>query len=167
MSTANFMPMKYGMPMVCGGWDNYSECKEEYEREFDDEYTLDQYYFDMQDEFDDAMRLAENFTENLKFHNVTVESGYYDGFQFFVSEKYEREFDLDAGSQYCIDNDDARYYFDMYRSQVLRAAAAEKRKIAKWLERLNGNGFVILICTGYFSSGERTYDLRDNPRAMM
>ena len=167
MSTANFKPMKYGMPMVCSDLD-FDEQKKQYEEETGEEYTEYHYYDDLDYMFEDAAQLAENFTENLRFHKVTVESGYYFGFQFYVSEKYEDEFDLNADSRYCIDNDDARYYFDMYRSQVLRAADAEKRRIEKWLESLNGtNGMYILVCTGRFSSGEATYGRRDNKRELL
>lgn len=56
---------------------------------------------------------------------------YYYGFQFWIEEKFSNYFDLDKSSEYCIDNDDAHYYFDMFRSQALRASDAEKRKIAK------------------------------------
>lgn len=43
------------------------------------------------------------------------------------------------------------------RSQALRAADAEKRKIAKWLEKFQENGFEILVCTAKFSNGEAIY----------
>ena len=166
MSTANFRPMEYGMPMVCGGM-NFFEQKEAYEKEYGEEYTPGMFYMDTEEEFSEAQRMAENFTVKLKFHDVTVIGGYYEGFQFWVEEKYSGYFDLDKESRDCIDNEDAKYYFDMYRSQVLRAAEAEKRKIERWLESLNGNGFNILVCTGRFSDGSATYGKRSNARARL
>jgi len=166
MSAPNFKPMEYNMPMVCGGM-NYWEQKEAYEKEYEEEYTPEMFYMDTEEEFNEAQAMAENFTGNLKFHDVTVIGGYYEGFQFWVEEKYSGYFDLDKGSRYCIDNEDARYYFDMYRSQALRAAESEKRKIERWLESLNGHGFEILVCTGRFSDGSATYGNRNNVRARL
>ena len=137
MSTPNFRDMEYNMPLVCGGL---------HDDKFENEY-----------EYDDAIILAENFTSELKFHNIRIEGGYYYGFQFFVEERYRNYFDLKKESRYCIDNEDAHYYFDMFRSQALRAADAEKRKITRWLEKLQEKGFEILVCIGKFSNGEALY----------
>lgn len=137
MSTANFKPMEYNMPMICGGLTN-------------DE-------IDCQVDFELAEQLAENFSQGLTFHRITIESGYYYGFQFWVEETYSTKFDLDKSSEYCIDNDEAHYYFDMFRSQALRAANVEKRKITKWLESLQDEGFDILMCIARFSNGEAQY----------
>ena len=147
MATANFRIMEYGMPMVYGGMND-----DEFENEF---------------EFEEAERLAENFTENLMFHDVRIESGYYGGFQFYVEERYSNYFDLDKDSEYCIDNEDAHYYFDMCRSKAIRAADAEKRKIERWLESLVNEGFVILVCTARFSNGEAHYAIRNNRTRML
>lgn len=136
MATANFRPMLYDMPLVCGGMEDLPE-------------------WDAYEEFYDAERLADDFTENLKYHEVIVIGGYYAGFQFYVTEKYENLFDLDRGSEYAIDNADARYYFDLCRSRVLRDAEAEKRRIARWLNNLQG--YEHLKIHGRFSNGETLY----------
>lgn len=134
--------MKYGMPMVCGDTDNYFEVEI-------------------------AEELARDFTENLIYHNVTVEGGHYCGFQFYVSERYEGEFDLDTSSKYCITNDEAHYYFDKCRSLAIREADREKRKIKKWLENLaSAYGYDILVCVGVFSNGEAVYE-KVTPRATL
>lgn len=146
MSTPNFRDMEYNMPMVCGALnDDETECNIEFET---------------------AEQLAEEFSNSLTFHDITIESGYYYGFQFWVEEKFSKYFDLDKSSEYCIDNDDAHYYFDMFRSQALRAADAEKRKIAKWLKKLQENGFEILVCTAKFNNGEAIYS-RATPRTRL
>lgn len=166
MSTANFEDMNYGMPLVCGGLASYDEMAKAYENETGEEYSEGLFEWDLQDEFERAERIATEFSEQLQFHDITIKGGYYQGFQFWVGEKYSNYFDLDKSSKYCIDNEDAHYYFDMFRSQALRAADAEKRKIAKWLEKLQDRGFVILVCTARFSNGEAIYSKR-TPRTQL
>ena len=161
MGTTNFKRMRYGMPMVCG-YLNYDAMKEEYEREFDEEYTGWMYYDDQENLLFEAQEMAENFSDSLKYHTVSVVPGYYDGFQFWVEEKSDGYFNFDSESDLCIDNEDARYYFGLCRSKVLRAAEAEKRRISKWLESLDGNGFEIIVCVGIFNDGTAVYKKRDN-----
>ena len=158
MSTRNFKPMEYGMPLVCGGLRDYEDLKAEYEEEFGEEYTEGMYYFDLECEYDEAAYMAEDFSRGLKYHKVSVKSGYYVGFQFVVEEDCEAG-DLEKDSPYCIDNEDAHYYYGMCRSKVLREADAEKRKINKYLESLDGM-YEILVCVGVFSNGEAIYEKR-------
>lgn len=167
MSTANFRSMEYGMPMVCGGMFDYDEMAKGYKEETGEEYSEDLFEWELQDEYKRAERLAQLFTENLMFHDVTIESGYYQGFQFYVEEKYSNYFDLDKKSEYCIDNEDAHYYFDMCRSKAIRAADTEKRKIARWLESLVNEDFDILVCVARFSNGEAAYAIRNNRTRMI
>lgn len=141
MATANFKTMEYGMPLVVGGTEYFEDIKA-------------------------AEELAENFTENLKYHDITVVGGYYSGFQFYVEEKYSNKFDLDKQSIYCIDNYDAHYYFDVCKSVAIREADREKRKIRKWLESLENHGYEIIVCIGRFSNGEAIYEKR-TPRTRL
>lgn len=166
MATANFRPMEYNMPLVCGNLTDYDEMAEAYEKETGEEYNEFLFEFDQADEWERAKSLAEDFTYDLTFHDVTIESGYYGGFQFYVEERYSNIFDLDKDSRYCITNEDAHEYFDMCRSKAIRAADAEKRKIAKWLEKLTEHGFKVLIVTARFSNGETHYAER-TPRAQL
>ena len=87
MSTANFKMMEYNMPLVCGGLKAYDEMAKMYETETGEEYSEDLYEWDLQDEFKMAERIATEFSEQLQFHDVTIESGYYAGFQFYVEER--------------------------------------------------------------------------------
>lgn len=163
MSAPNFRLMDYNMPMVCGGYGikDFGKLKAEYEAEYDEEYTEGMYESDMEFESEEAEQMAENFSNGLKYHKVEIEGGYYYGFQFTVSELYGKQFDLDKSSEYCIDNDDAHYYFDCCRSKAIREADAEKRKIRKWLEETAAKcDFEILVCLGIFSNGEAVYDRR-------
>ena len=155
MSTSNFMPMKYGMPLICGGLGSFDEYKKVYEENLGEEYSEDMYRDDLNYEFDDAANLADAFSDTLSFHKVSVMGGYYQGFQFYVDETCTCG-DLEKTSPYCIDNDDARYCYDMTRSEVLRRAASEKKKIKKWLADV-GKVYDVLECLGHFSNGEALY----------
>ena len=166
MATANFKPMEYNMPLVCGNLTSYDEMAEAYEKETGEEYDEFLFEFDQADEWERANSLAEDFTDDLTFHDVTIESGYYGGFQFYVEERYGDIFDLDKDSRYCITNEDAHEYFDMCRSKAIRAADAEKRKIAKWLEKLTEEGFKVMVVTARFSNGETWYAER-TPRSQL
>lgn len=148
MSTANFKPMKYNMPLVC----NFGY--------YDDDGNIDQFLID--DQYCYAKGIMKEFADDLVYHDISIESGYYLGFQFYVSEKYESLFDLDKQSEYCIDNEDAHYYFGNCRSKVLRAADSEKRKIRRWLESLRDSGFDVLVVVDVFSNGEVVYDKKMN-----
>lgn len=157
MSCPNFASMKYNMPLVCGK--TYEQYAEEYAKEFGEDLTPEAFYVEESDQAEFMEELAEEFTKTLEFHTVTVQSGYYISFQFCVDEKYSEYFDLDKESEYCIDNDDAHYYFDMYRSHALRKAEAEKRRIKKWLLGMRKYGMNLVYMTGLYSNGEATYSI--------
>jgi len=173
MGAPNFKRMLYDMPMIVGvcRMPSYEESKAEYEAETGEEYDETAYELDCQflfdDEYEQAEALVSEIQDTLTFHDITIESGRYFGFQFFVEEKYSAQFDLDKESEYCIDNEDARYYFDMCRSRVLRAADAEKRKIEKWLAGLDRRGFERIVCLGVFSNGEAIYEQYTERTAMI
>lgn len=149
MSTCNFETMKdYPLIVFCPDFD-YDDMKKDYENEV--QLTYDVEYAEMQ-------RLADKINDELVYHTVGVKSGYYDGLQFIVSTYEDLDFDRD--SSYCIDNEDAHYYFDECRSKVLRKAEAEVRKIRKWLKSLkNSYGYLELDCAGVFSNGEAVYSI--------
>lgn len=155
MSAPNFRPMLYGMPMVCGK--TYGQMKEDYESELGEEFSDGAYEYEAYNEFEEAEAAAEEFSECLKYHDVTVEAGRYDSFQFYVQEKYDNYFDLDRSSPYCIKNEDAHYYFDVCRSVAIREADREKRKIEKWLCSLTDYGYNVVSCVGHFGNGEAVY----------
>lgn len=162
MSTRNFKTMLYGMPMICSR--TFGQMAEDYE---ENEFTPDDYYFESQFEFDNAEAIAKEFSDSLKYHDVTIESGYYDGFQFYVQEKYDNYFDMDKSSRYCIDNENAHYYFDVCRSVAIREADREKRKIEKWLYSLADRGYNIVDCVAVFSNGAAEYSIRTKRTAMI
>lgn len=156
MSCPNFEFMLYNMPMIASR--TYGQMAKDYEECTGEEFDADLYAIYLQDDFNEAAALADGFSKDLNYHVVTVQSGHYDGFQFVVKERYADRFDLDASSRYCIDNEDAHYYFDECRSKALRRADAEKRKIERWLNERAKNGYNRLVCRGVFSNGEALYD---------
>ena len=157
MATPNFVPMKYNMPMICGK--TYGQIQDDLIKEYCEDVTEDDIYCYESDMASYAEELAEEMNSSLVFHKVTVIGGYYTSFQFYVDELYSGEFDLDKNAKYCIDNEEAHYYFDMCRSKALLAAEAEKRKIRKWLNSLTKDGFNKVVCTEIFSNGEAEYSV--------
>lgn len=156
MSTPNFEFMKYGMPLIVADMDYYDQ-KEQYEQEYgdDEEYNEDMFYDDMTLKAEEMEALADEINKTLEYFTVEVKDGYYCDLQFVV-RTYE-DLDFDRESPYCIDNEDAHYYFDECRSKVLRKTDAEQRKIYKWLKNLKKQGYTELGCDGVFSNGEAIY----------
>ena len=165
MSTPNFEFMDYDMPLIVGcpykEIDGFDKTKKEYEKEFDEEDTENMYYSDLDLEYDyiyeNMMTLANEINDTLHYFTIGVKSGYYSGLQFIVNTVDDLDFDKD--SPYCIDNEDAHYYFDECRSKVLRKADSEKNKIRKWLYSMKDNGFMELNCDCVFSNGEAIYSI--------
>lgn len=144
MATSNFERMKYGMPLVCGG---FAE---------DADYDMPGIEID----WELAESLARKISSKFTFHKVVIKSGYYEGLQFWVDEIYSGYFDLDESSEYCVTEEDSQYYFDMSRSQALKAAEKEKKQIAKMLENLTEYGFEIWEVIGGYSNEATVYMAR-------
>jgi hypothetical protein len=159
MSTANFRSMEYGLPMVIGGIydsDFVESLKREHFIEFEEEMTDKEINAELEfyaeEALNEAEEMVENFNDSLEYFNVEVISGYYYGFQFYVSGKY---FDNYAEE---MNNEDAHYYFDKCRSQAVRAAESELRRISKWLRKIQKQyGYDMIECIGRFSNGEALY----------
>ena len=92
---------------------------------------------------------AEDLNFYLRFHEVSVESGYYSGVQFYVHEKYDVE---------SMDNEDTNYEFGMCRSVALRKYKSEVNFICRKLREAKDNlGLMELGVTARFSNGEVWY----------
>lgn len=159
MSTPNFEFMKYGMPLIIAETPYYDDMKEQYEEDTGEEYDEDIYCMDCQFIAEDMQNLADEINDTLEYYTVDIQDGYYTGLQFIVCQNYDNVFDLEKDSKYCIDNEDAHYYFDECRSKVLRAAATERRRIYKWLKSMKKLGYLELNCDGVFSNGEAIYSI--------
>lgn len=139
MSTPNFHMMK-----------NFDLFVKAYEPEEEyDEFEAEFFYDDIFQGYDGFKDVMEELNDNLTFHKIEFESGYYSGVQLYVEEK-ENPHELD--------NEDCRYYYDMCRSQAVRKYDAEIRKINKWMNKTAVEyGWRKLHCLGVFSNGEAIY----------
>ncbi len=112
-----------------------------------------------QDFCNDLERRCQDENENLKFFEISVKSGYYDGLQLFVdlTNDADNAGFTENGPEY-LDNDSAHDYFDMCRSKCIRAYEAEQRKANKILAKIGGDyGMDKLGIFARFSNGETWY----------
>lgn len=170
MSAPNFNSNQLGFPLYvhedvyskvcpeCGAWNNAEEetcyeCGENLENEesrydaYDTEYLSDEVWNDL-----------KKLNEELDFFAVGLSSGYYSGLQFDVDWKNIRGWGV-YGDPEELDNEDAHYYFDCCRSEMLRRYQRERRKLGKKLKELaDYHGFEEIVCVGRFSNGEAVYE---------
>lgn len=129
MATGNFVETK-NFPIVC----------------IDDE-TYEEIYFDQDDMMYDVEGAFENL--DLKFHEVKVRAGYYEGAQIVFEEIHNPNE---------MDNEETRYYFDMCRSKAIRVYDAEVRKINRRIDELCKEGvWGKFGVVGRFSDGSCVY----------
>jgi hypothetical protein len=130
---------------ICGA--DLSEIEPEYDEILAQEF------------FDDLEKRCQEENENLKFFEISVKSGYYDGLQLYVdlTQAANNAGFTDHGPG-LIENDDAHYYFDMCRSKCIRAYEAEKRRVNKILAKIGAAyGMDKLGIFARFSNGETWY----------
>ena len=100
----------------------------------------------IQDELDD-------FNADLLFFKVSLKSGYYEGIQFYVEDKYDFGKYMESW-----DNYDCQYYFDMCRSVTIRKYTSEINKVNRFLKSIAKKyGFIKLEVSARFSNGEVIY----------
>ena len=168
MSTANFWSMD-NFPLWAR--DFYEECKicpecrtmqdnENDECEFcgcDLSNEAESFYDEWEAEYicGEIDKKLEEINYNLIFHKIELKSGYYSGVQFYCETMHHDE---DANGELDLDNDDAHYYYDMYRSQARRKYKSEINKINKILKKLGEEyGFEAYGVSARFSNGETWY----------
>ena len=174
MSAANFSMMRdfplYAKSYTCLG----KRCPECGALMADDDDTCElcgcdhldeaEYYYDeiaVEDDFHGIEEDLEDINDDLMFHKIKVQSGYYSGLQFYV----DVEHDL-AAEDY--DNDDCHYYFDCCRSVAYRKYASEVKRVNRILAKVASSyGFQEYVCTARFSNGEAWYEPADDPRARL
>ena len=131
MSTANFYSME-NFPIVATRFNEYWE------------------YEDFEEEIDPVI---EEMNDSIMFHTISLKSGYHDGVQIYIEEKYDHEEDFSDWT-----NDDFRYYFDNYRSKIIPKYMPEIRKINRWLDKIVKDfGMDKLGNFAVFSNGEIMY----------
>lgn len=139
MSTPNFYNQK--------NFDLYIKAYEP-EEEYN-ELEAEIFYEDIVWGYDGFKELMEKLNNDLTFHSMEFKDGYYTGVQIYVNT---------TENPHELDNEDCKYYFDMYRSQAIRKYEAEIRKINKWMEKVATQyGWRKLHCLGIFSNGEAIY----------
>lgn len=130
---------------LCGA--DLSDVSEEFDE-------LEEMFF-----YEDILADLEEINNGLLFHEITIESGYYEGLQLYVTLNHAADHAgfTDNGPEY-LDNESARYYFDMFRSQAIRRYEAEQRKINRILAKIGGAyGMDHLAIYARFSNGETWY----------
>lgn len=177
MSAPNFDSNQLGFPLYvhdnvyskvcpeCGEWheEDAEECSACGADLSDVEPRYDE--FDMEYICEEAGNDLRKLSEGLEFFAVRLESGYYAGVQFDVDWKNIRGWGC-AGDPEELDNDDAHFYFDCCRSEMLRRYQRERRKLAKKLKELaDFHGFEEIRCVGVFSNGEAVYERVADTRA--
>lgn len=111
-------------------------------------------WLDVQFLMDDLKPALDNMNDDLMFHEISVESGYYTGLQFYVEELHDP-------NDY--DNEDCHYYFDSCRSVAIRKFDREINKINRMLRDLAADyGFEQYYCSARFSNGEAWYSKVQN-----
>lgn len=91
--------------------------------------------------------VAEKLNRVQEFYTVSVESGHYEGVQFYVDEKY---CDVDEWT-----NEDAQNEFGICRSEMLRRYKVAGNKIRRGLRKAAKDiGLDEVVCTARFSNGE-------------
>ena len=128
------------------------ECGGELEEEiFVDEIEVQETVSDIES------RLDDDVNESLVFHKISVLPGHYYGVQFYVET-------TDDPTE--MDNEDCRYYFDMYRSVAIRRYNSEVNKVCRILRKLAKELHVIgLINIQFIVSNDEVYVIEVNPRS--
>ena len=169
MSTANFRTMDNFLLWARDFYEEVKICPECHlmqdkehnkcdECDYDlSEVAVENYYdeFVASETIKDIEEKLETINNDLIFHKIELESGYYSGVQFYCETK---DFDEDKNGELDIDNYDAHYYYDMCRSQARRKYKTEINKINKLLKKLGEEfGFDAYGVSARFSNGETWY----------
>jgi hypothetical protein len=109
--------------------------------------------------YEDILADLEEINAGLLFHEITIESGYYEGLQLYVTLNHAADNAgfTESGPEY-LDNYNSQYYFDLCRSAAIRKYEAEQRKINKILAKIGrAYGMDKLAIYARFSNGETWY----------
>ena len=109
--------------------------------------------------YEDILRDLEEENTGLLFHEISIESGYYDGLQLYVTLTHAADHAgfTENGPEYA-DNESTRYYLDLCRSAAIRKYEAEQRKVNKLLAKIGrAYGMDKLAIYARFSNGETWY----------
>lgn len=152
MSTPNFKTQKhfdlYVSEMECETLDENDELTGEYE--FDD------YLCDATENF-----IINKLNTQLKFFDITLESGYYGGVQSYVVPRkiYYGDDSFDFINYYEDFDDEDIYQYFGYNKYILKRKILKEIKFIneKLLPQLKDYTFEQIKCVGVFSNGEAVY----------
>ena len=101
---------------------------------------------------DEMQKVADALNEKVSdFFEVTVESGYYSGVQFYVDDKTWKIEE--------IDNEDAHITYDCCRSEALRRYKVARNTILRGLKKAKEDfGLDEIAVVARFSNGETLYE---------
>lgn len=158
MSTANFEPMNFDMPLIVGGMGNdFEERKKAWEAENDGEYTEDTYYSELDWEVEDLNEEVKEWNKELSFFSIEIKSGYYQGWQWQINWEdpyldYEQ-----IMSDEDFDEDDSDYFYGDTVKNVREQVEKEKKMCEDYLLSLKDRGYLNLYKYAQFSNGEAIY----------
>ena len=105
--------------------------------------------------YEDAAEAAADYNDGLRWYRVEVRGGYYTGIQFDI---IEQPADVVADDWLeAIDDEAARYWYDMSAEELRASVKSEREAIKKWLRGWIGAGWLELGRLGTFSNGEAVY----------
>lgn len=104
-------------------------------------------------------KVAEELNDIQEFYTVTVESGHYEGVQFYVDEKY---CDIEDMS-----NEESRNEFGICRSEMLRRYKVAGNTIRRELRKIAKDiGLDEVVCVARFSNGEAWFQKVDSNKPL-
>ena len=160
MATANFAPTNFDMPLIAYGMgEDFEERKQDYEAQYEEEYTDDMYMTDIEFESEEIEEELKEFNNSHRFFNVEQKCGYYQGIQLQV-EWVDNYLDMDTIlDRKQFNDEDAEYYYGT--GETAKGIRAEVRKelreVKKYLMSFTGRGFLNLYKYAQFSNGEAIY----------
>lgn len=160
MSTANFAPVNFDLPLIAYGMgEDFEERKKDYEDQFEEEYTEDLYYSDIDFECEAVEEELKEFNNKHRWFEVVQESGYYQGIQFQVNW-LDRYFDMEQILDETQFNDeDAEYYYGTGETAkgIREEVEKELEEVKEYLMSFTDRGFLNLYKYAQFSNGEAIY----------
>lgn len=130
---------------------------EDYEPIWDIEFAYDLFLEDFNRDSG-----IDELNDNLKWYNVRLLNGYYDGVQIYIDTEWSGidEVTTWLDTKYLIwDDNECFLQFGLSRKETIKMIEEEKKRINTFLENLDMYGFYKIECVGRFNNGEAIYKL--------
>lgn len=172
MATCNFRTQD-GFPLFCTRIFDGNSYEDEESGEI--HYTgFDEWYFDRCND------RIEELNRTLKYYEITLESGYYEGVQVYLNEKTNARCDVPLTKYYTAKewkdyrSEEKRWYgrnydFDLSYSERKKSEQKEINRIIEFCRTVLKDDYEFdeYVCTERYSNGEACYDLASNERARL